>query len=75
MWWKKLGVALLLVVATSHYVQSQQPAKVLCYYDAANFLIEGKRHGNDDGGAEPLNPGRPLLDGANGGVIRRYARQ
>ncbi|XP_053665481.1 chitinase-like protein Idgf4 isoform X1 [Anopheles marshallii] len=40
MWWKKLGVALLLVVASSQYVQSQQ-AKVLCYYDAANFLIEG----------------------------------
>lgn len=40
MWWKKLGVALLLVVASSQYVQSQQ-SKVLCYYDAANFLIEG----------------------------------
>lgn len=74
MWWKKLGVALLLLVATSHYVQSQQPAKVLCYYDAANFLIEGKRHGNIDGGAEPLNPGRRLREGANG-VIRRYERQ
>lgn len=42
MWCKQFAGALLLLVATSQYVQSQQPSKVLCYYDAANFLIEGK---------------------------------
>lgn len=44
MWLPKKSAVLslgLILAVLIHSGQSQQPAKVLCYYDGANFLIEG----------------------------------